>query len=567
MHAALATVIGGYADRRETMSTFANPVLDFSDGDRWVDFIADTGDGWGATMSVLHTATRPYLDLPRPRGRGDGDDDGRTVRTQRGSVLILGGDMVYPTASTRDYEDRLTGPLRSTWAWTEGRPPTVLAVPGNHDWYDGLSAFLRVFCAGGWLGAWRSVQTRSYFAARLPGGWWLWGVDVQLGGYVDRVQLDWFGEVSDQLEPGSPVVVCLAQPTWVRTQWGEGDVDAYVTTDYFLRNTVTAAGGEVRVAIAGDHHHYARYQSAAGVQLITAGTGGAFLHGTRGLPDPLHVPPTDSRDTNRSPSTDYHLAASYPDADTSRRLARNAVRLPFRNGGLPVPVGAAYVAMAALLAVASDPLATPAEIAERYVRSPVALLVTLLLAHSLRKLTKSRHPLVGWGIGVAHAATHVALVLALAGTAGWALASLLGSGDPARSTAGGVALAVAVGVGGGLGGSWVLALWLWLAWRLFGLNNNELFSADRIEDHKGFLRLHLTEAGDLTIYPVMLDGTCRTKRWRLRPRPANGGADEPWFEPVTPLQPRLVDGPVTVARSAESHHHPAAASRSGRSPS
>ncbi len=50
----------------------------------------------------------------------------------------------------------------------------MLALAGNHDWYDGLTTFLRLFCVGRPIGGWRTEQTRSYFAARLPHDWWGW---------------------------------------------------------------------------------------------------------------------------------------------------------------------------------------------------------------------------------------------------------------------------------------------------------------------------------------------------------------------------------------------------------
>ena len=52
--------------------------------------------------------------------------------------------------------------------YLEGAPPDMYALPGNHDWYDGLTSFMRLFCQGGWVGAWRTRQRRSYFAVKLP---------------------------------------------------------------------------------------------------------------------------------------------------------------------------------------------------------------------------------------------------------------------------------------------------------------------------------------------------------------------------------------------------------------
>jgi len=59
--------------------------------------------------------------------------------------------------------------------------PLMLALPGNHDWYDGLTSFLRLFTQGRMIGGWRTEQKRSYFTVQLPHRWWLYAVDIQQG--------------------------------------------------------------------------------------------------------------------------------------------------------------------------------------------------------------------------------------------------------------------------------------------------------------------------------------------------------------------------------------------------
>jgi hypothetical protein len=95
--------------------------------------------------------------------------------------------------------------LRQPYAWAApdhdkkddaGRP--VLAIPGNHDWYDGLVLFLTFFCKEKpWhLGEWRSYQRRSYFAVRIMEGWWLWATDIQLADDMDQPQADYFKHIA-----------------------------------------------------------------------------------------------------------------------------------------------------------------------------------------------------------------------------------------------------------------------------------------------------------------------------------------------------------------------------------
>ena len=121
---------------------------------------------------------------------------GEQLTLPRGQIVIFGGDEVYPVAKVDDYENRFVGPYKAALPWTNpsratdaGAHPRLLAIPGNHDWYDGLTGFMRVFGQQAWIGGRQTVQTRSYFAAALPGRWWLWGIDIQSDAYLDSAQI------------------------------------------------------------------------------------------------------------------------------------------------------------------------------------------------------------------------------------------------------------------------------------------------------------------------------------------------------------------------------------------
>jgi hypothetical protein len=193
-----ATVFGKMFDRRELIAAldpFERPDFDancdFSsqsilatDGDFWIDYCADTGDGWRPTHAVARLLARPQLQ-PAPSPQGEAS----TGPLLQGRVLVFGGDEVYPTASKEDYEAKLRAPFddanlreAATRKWNDR---FVFALPGNHDWYDGLSAFTHLFCnrhpsrPGSATSPGRVVcgrqtrQTRSYFALKLPHNWWL----------------------------------------------------------------------------------------------------------------------------------------------------------------------------------------------------------------------------------------------------------------------------------------------------------------------------------------------------------------------------------------------------------
>ena len=68
-------------------------------------------------------------------------------RHSPGFVMIM-SDVIYPAGHVDDYVDGVYRPYR-------GEPPhfrvdaPLLAIPGNHDWYDGLAGFMYHFCDRG----------------------------------------------------------------------------------------------------------------------------------------------------------------------------------------------------------------------------------------------------------------------------------------------------------------------------------------------------------------------------------------------------------------------------------
>ncbi|NUR29871.1 MAG: hypothetical protein HOV83_29145, partial [Catenulispora sp.] len=147
---ALAEQFGAYLDKRELQGAFPTRIYDeHAEADEvWLDYIADLGDGFNATYSMAWLLAQPTLRVG-PAERHSGHDDDSLVLTElpRGELLVMGGDQVYPTASGAAYEDRMVGPYLAAFSTPEKgvKPPSIFALPGNHDWYDGLTAFLRLF--------------------------------------------------------------------------------------------------------------------------------------------------------------------------------------------------------------------------------------------------------------------------------------------------------------------------------------------------------------------------------------------------------------------------------------
>jgi hypothetical protein len=523
----VAEIFGSYADKRELQGSLPAIVHDHGDREElWLDYVADLGDGFDATYSVASLLAAPELDL-----------DGET--TPRGHLLVMGGDQVYPAASTVGYEDRSKGVYRAAMPVAPADPPTLFALPGNHDWYDGLTSFLRVFAQRRPFGGWQTEQTRSYFAVKLPHRWWLYAIDTQFDDYVDAPQLEYFRAAAAGLSAGDAVILCTSKPAWVDAGSGH-KTKGYDTFEFFQREIIRPRGATVRVMLSGDKHHYARYTERAGTgQRITSGLGGAYLAATHRLPPELTLPPPKTRVREAAHPTRFGLAACYPD---TRRLAGGIFRLPWRNPGFWGLTGIAQlVSTLAMLYGLGESAVRDGVFGLLVAWSPAlltaAVLVTGGVAFARLDLpgTDRRHIVAG----SLHAAAHLLL------SVGWAVVIRWLYHDVLPHNAVGdwvVFLIAAVGtpVVVGFVDAEVVALYLLIASRV-GINLNEVMAGQSIEDHKGFLRLRIDRTGTLTIYPVRLDRVCR--EWDANP---DGAPTDPWLLPRQPLEPGLIEPPIRV---------------------
>jgi hypothetical protein len=528
----VAEIFGSFADKRELQAGLPSTVHRHGSTDElWLDFVADLGDGFDATYSVASLLAAESLALPG------------SEPLPRGKLLVMGGDEVYPAASTRAYEDRSKGVYRAALPSPQGYPPpTLFALPGNHDWYDGLTAFLRVFAQRRPFGGWQTEQTRSYFAIALPQRWWLFAIDTQFDDYVDAPQLEYFREVSAELHPGDAIILCTSTPAWVPAGSG-GESKGYDTFEFLNREIVRARGASIRVMLSGDKHHYARYAERDGTgQLITSGLGGAYLSATHELPEELELPPDKSRVRHPSTTTRYDLVERYPSKAESRALAPGIFRLPWRNPGFWRLTGIMQLTMslAVLLGLAGTSGGTFRLLAGW---APAVLVAVVLV---LAGLAFARFgPKIGTKntlAGLLHAAGHVALSVGWAAIVLWLYRGVLPSGTGGDLLIFGI-VAIGTPVLIGFLDAELVAVYLLVASR-FEINLNEAFAGQSIEDHKGFLRLHIDTDGTLTVYPIKLPTVCRT--WKVDP---TGAQSDPWLRPDgTELAPELIEAPIRIPR-------------------
>jgi hypothetical protein len=552
--AGMTALMRGYSDRRVTQAAlfppadgWDTPVAELREHDPyWFDFVADIGDGFDATYAVAYALAEPALRLAE-------------TDCPRGQLLLLGGDEVYPTPSQTQYLDRTLRPYALA-EHTDDVDSTldVLAIPGNHDWYDGLDAFSELFSPGHWLGARTMNQRHSYFARQLPHGWWVLGADTALSGRLDFAQKDFFATVvAPKIGPTDSVILVLPSPFWV-TAARSGDQEQLAVLRFF-RDQV-CSGGRLRLCVSGDLHHYSRYvdeaeDPAQQVQYVTAGGGGAYLLSTHDLwrfwprldlagsfrrtrkRRPQWTPTLTEAERTAPPGAENAtLLNTYPDRRTSRNLSVQVLWRMFTNWpmglffcgiyllatlveGHALRAASAFHASMGEVLARVTPLCPPSmdgcppprpgagpaygvlEFAEALATSPgVWIIVVILLVCCFSVPADTRMP-VRLGLTIGHAVLQSAAFFAVQGVFLWL------AGMVAPHAAGGAFVAlylIWVTVAGYVAGLGCCAIYLLTATGA-GANYNELFCAMRLPTYKNFLRLRIDADGVLTVFPVRID--------------------------------------------------------------
>jgi hypothetical protein len=271
-------------------------VTRFTDRDRIsVAVLGDPGEGDASQYVVV-----PVLE------RVAGDTD----------LGIICSDVIYPAGGVRAYTD---GFYR---AYADYQAP-LYGLPGNHDWYDGLSGFMTAFCD--------APPDAGAPSPAVPGPWWkrllrqlLWRrapkataadvadmrwyrdaesqqatqpgpycaidagpvrlvlIDVGIDGHIDRDQAAWLREVS---AGDRPKILLTGKPLYTYAAFrscpieGGGDVNDIVIDP--AHNYVAAIGG--------DDHNYQRYPvrqpDGRTILYLVAGGSGAYLSATHQIPN------------------------------------------------------------------------------------------------------------------------------------------------------------------------------------------------------------------------------------------------------------------------------------------
>ncbi|HVG59018.1 MAG TPA: hypothetical protein VNA24_10725 [Hyalangium sp.] len=531
LRAAISATIGKQADRR-LLDALAAPEVSPSDfsvdaagkprKELWLDYVSDMGDGWDSTYAVAQTVARPVLTAK--------DETGTPYDTRGGELLVFGGDEVYPAASVSAYEERTLKPWASALRG-QRPPPHVFAIPGNHDWYDGLVSFIRLFCQGRGLAGFKTHQRRSYFAVKLPHGWWLIGTDMQLESDIDQPQVAYFQELAKQFREDDRIILCLAEPAWLVSRIRPKDVRTYLENNLtFLEDQVL--GKKISVFLAGDIHHYRRHADDAGRQKIIAGGGGAFLHPTHLLRKETVL------------SDGFTERKSFPSPKESRRLCWRNLGLVATNPRFGVLTGLLYMLLAWALSVNVGDASVPRAlglVVRTALSSPGIVLIAALVFLGLTGFADRRFGRLRWLVGVLHGLVHLAAAFMIA----WGVAHLV---DPVldlpfRSLGRDLLSAVLIFAGGFLAGPTIMGLYLLLSLNVFGAHPNEAFASLAIPDWKNFVRLHIDGNGRLRIFPIGIRRVPRAWKPGETAREPEWVAD-PKDRRATP--PTLIEPPLTL---------------------
>ncbi|MFE5889832.1 metallophosphoesterase family protein [Streptomyces sp. NPDC056462] len=249
---------------------------------------------------------------------GEGDDPQYAVvpgflkAGQDTRFAVLASDVIYPVGSADDYGTKFFRPYQ------DYRAP-IYAIPGNHDWYEDLGAFMRVFCDdapplapepaprplsrarlrsllwhrprkndGQRLADARELRSAEVQQAVQPGPYWaidtgpvrIIGIDTGLLGTIDAEQGAWLREVS---KDPRPKILITGSPLYVDGAHHPCTIEGGGTVDEIVRDPAH----RYVAAIGGDIHNYQRYPvqvDGRTIQYVIAGGGGAFMHATHTIP-------------------------------------------------------------------------------------------------------------------------------------------------------------------------------------------------------------------------------------------------------------------------------------------
>jgi hypothetical protein len=237
------------------------------------------------------------------------------------SFLLICSDVLYPIGDVNDYATKFYQPYTAY-------PGPVYALPGNHDWYDDLAAFMFHFCdraeppappswkediAACGAARWRVLVRRLLWRrpavpdeaavdtmrkqraqpaqrqpVRQPGPYYVLDtehlrlvcIDTGIRGDIDAEQGRWLVRVS--ADP-RPKILLTGKPLLVDGTVHPCAIAGGAAGFRSVLDVVHHAPFRYVASMGGDIHNYQRYPVTVGdrvIQHVVCGGGGAFMHAT-----------------------------------------------------------------------------------------------------------------------------------------------------------------------------------------------------------------------------------------------------------------------------------------------
>jgi len=581
LKALVSGTFASYADKRELQAALdpgKTPIDCSTDAESkqnleeiWIDFVSDTGDGFNSTYTVADLVAQSLKVNLNPGYAGGNKSESNSWDLPAGQLLLFGGDQVYPTPSMAAYENRFKIPFSA--ASKKHHPQDTIhrkmfAIPGNHDWYDGLGNFLKLFCQERRIGNWQTAQQRSYYALKLPNNFWLWATDVQLNSDIDQPQKDYFREIaSKHMQEGDKVILVTAEPAWVYKVIHRNNT-SYKRLKFFEQVFITGdkydlTGKKFRLVatLTGDLHHYSRYEehkkTSEGVeyinQLVTAGGGGAFLHPTHNLPQILSgLDELDDAVLDNTQIKDPEMKACFPTVKESRKIADKMLLFPFYNIAFWATMTVIQLLLAWMLQSATQysavnfmhELAVATSIGRLFqvvsnhlFLNPPVLIICLIVITGMYIFAdgNSGKRNYKW-VGAVHGLVQLFSMFLFIWLFSWVNISTLGIKNNLVFF---IVYVAETFLLGGLTGSYIMGLYLWFSSLYLDIHIDESFSALGIPDYKNFLRIHISPEGTVTIYPIGIEKV--VTNWKQQ----GSGENITFSSPDTPKY-YLIEPPVII---------------------
>ncbi|MGH2905401.1 MAG: metallophosphoesterase family protein [Solirubrobacterales bacterium] len=290
---------------------------------------------------------------------------------------VIASDVLYPAGDVNEYIAKFFIPYA-------GYPQPIYAVPGNHDWLDGLAGFMRHFCAAdppartfappprrqysrlfmllhrllwrrpralapdtlaeakalrGPAQANGPAQPNMYFCIDTP-QLRVIGIDTGILGRLDGDQGDWLRRVA---AGDKPKLLVSGKPIYSGPQMSPRRILPKSDDDPggLLWSVLRDPANNFVAMISGDVHHYERHpvklSDGRTLQCVISGGGGAFMTSTHQIPR-VELPDVSEQDWVVFPTRGDSLRGY------SVSLLRKFRRVGVKPRGIPADEATAIVA-------------------------------------------------------------------------------------------------------------------------------------------------------------------------------------------------------------------------------